>query len=370
METTYPPIHSESNETAKTDNAQTRVVVALSGGVDSAVAAGLLLREGLDVYGVTLRLWRDPALPPGDVVESATAVADALHIPLRVVDLRDRFYEQVVAAFVDAYARGETPNPCVTCNPTLKFAALLAEADRLGAHWIATGHYAIVRQPSEGPATLARAHCQARDQSYALYRLDQSVLSRLKLPLGEFTDKGHVRELARAWNLPVTTRPDSQDLCFMGGGDYRTLLQTLRPEALQPGPIYDEAGQRLGEHRGLPFYTVGQREGLRIAAGQPLYVLRLEPKRNALIVGPGERLLRDTCTLRAVTFTAGEPPSATFNAVAQLRYHAAPIPVKVKLLNNDRARVTFGIPRRGVTPGQSLVFYQDDNVLGGGFIEP
>lgn len=369
METTHPPIHSESNETAKTDNARTRVVVALSGGVDSAVAAGLLLREDFDVYGVTLRLWRDTALPPGDVVESAAAVADALHIPLRVVDLQNRFYGQVVAAFADAYARGETPNPCVTCNPTLKFATLLEEADRIGAQWIATGHYAIVQRPPEGPATLARARCRARDQSYALYRLGQPALTRLKLPLGEFADKNAVRELARAWNMPVNARADSQDLCFMGGGDYRTLLQTLRPEALQPGPIYDETGKRLGEHRGLPFYTVGQREGLRIAASRPLYVLRLEPERNALIVGPGERLMREGCTLHDLTFTAGEPPSAAFSADAQIRYHATPVPVEVTLLDDDRAQVAFVTPQRAIAPGQSLVFYQDNNVLGGGFIE-
>jgi len=369
MEETHSLTDARSDEATRTDRIQKRVVVALSGGVDSAVAAGLLLREGFDVYGVTLRLWRDTALPPDDVVESAAAVADALHMPLHVVDLRDRFYKQVVVAFADAYARGETPNPCVTCNPALKFAALLEEADRVGAQWIATGHYAIVRQP-EDPATLSRARCRARDQSYALYRLGQPVLTRLKLPLGEFADKDAVRDLAHTWDLPVRTRADSQDLCFMGGGDYRTLLQSLRPEALQPGPIYDEAGQRLGEHRGLPFYTVGQREGLRIAANQPLYVLRLEPERNALIVGPKERLLRESCTLRDVIFTAGAAPSATFDAAAQMRYHAAPVPVEVTLLDNGRAQVAFSAPQGGVTPGQSLVFYQADIVLGGGFIEP
>jgi len=368
MEETRSPTGARSDRTTRTD--QTRVVVALSGGVDSAVVAGLLLREGLTVYGVTLRLWSDTALLPDDVVESATAVADALHIPLRVIDLRDRFYRQVVAAFADAYARGETPNPCVTCNPTIKFAALLEEADRVSAQWIATGHYAVIDQQGGRPATLSRAGCRGRDQSYVLYRLDQSVLARLKLPLGEFADKDHVRELARAWNLPVTARADSQDLCFTGGGDYRNLLQTLRPEALQPGPIYDEAGKRLGEHRGLPFYTVGQREGLRIAASQPLYVLRLEPEQNAIIVGPSERLLRDHCTLRDITFPAGEAPSATFSAAAQIRYHASPVPVEITLLDDVRAQVAFATPQRGVTPGQSLVFYQDSTVLGGGFIEP
>ena len=347
-----------------------RVVVALSGGVDSAVTAGLLRQDGFEVYAVTLRLWRDTELPPSDIFASATAIADALDISLHIVDLRERFYEQIVETFADAYTQGETPNPCITCNPTIKFAALLDEAERIGAQWIATGHYANVTQQAGVPAQLSRARCRVKDQSYVLYRLGQPVLPRLKLPLGKVANKDQVRELARAWDLPVTARADSQDLCFLEGGDYRGLLQKLRPEALQPGPIYDEAGTLLGQHRGLPFYTVGQREGLRIAASQRLYVLRMEPERNALIVGPGEQLLRDSCTLYAITFTAGAAPSTTFNATAQIRYRATPVPVEVTLLDNDRAQVTFATPQRSVTPGQSLVLYQDDVVLGGGFIEP
>jgi len=370
MKTTHPRNHLVSLEAAGIANEPARIVVAMSGGVDSAVTAGLLRQDGFDVYGVTLRLWRDAALPPSDIFESAGAVADALDIPLHIVDLQERFYDRGVEAFADAYAYGETPNPCVTCNPTIKFAALLAEAERLDAQWIATGHYANVTQQAGAPARLSRARCRAKDQSYVLYRLGQPVLTRLKLPLGEFTDKDQVRELARAWELPATARADSQDLCFLDGGDYRTLLQKLRPEALQPGPIYDEAGTLLGQHRGLPFYTVGQREGLRIAASQRLYVLRLEPEHNALIVGPGERLLREGCTLRDVVFTAGEAPSSTFSAAAQIRYHATPVPAEVTLLDDDRAQVAFATPQRGVTPGQSLVFYRDDVVLGGGFIEP
>jgi tRNA-specific 2-thiouridylase len=369
MKTTHPLTHSGSNEIAETDDASTRVVVALSGGVDSAVTAGLLRRDGFEVYGVALRLWRDAALPPSDIFDSAAAVTDALDIPLHIIDLQERFYAQIIEAFADAYTQGETPNPCITCNPTIKFAALLAEAERVGAYWIATGHYANVTHRPGEPATLSRARCQARDQSYVLYRLGQPVLTRLKLPLGEFADKDQVRELAHAWELPATARADSQDLCFLDGGDYRGLLQKLRPEALQPGPIYDESGTLLGQHHGLPFYTVGQREGLGIAASQRLYVLRLEPERNTLIVGSEEHLLRDGCTLHAVTFTAGTAPSTSFNATAQIRYRAAPVPVEVTLLDDDRAQVAFATPQRSVTPGQSLVLYQDDVVLGGGFIE-
>ncbi len=340
----------------------------MSGGVDSAVTAGLLLREGFEVYGVTLRLWREASLPPTDMFESAAGVARALGIPFTIVDLQERFYHDVVEAFADAYARGRTPNPCITCNPTIKFAALIEEADRIGAEWIATGHYARIARDNER-ARLIRARCAARDQSYVLYRLNQSVLRRLKMPLGDYEDKAQIRELARTWDLPAMSRSDSQDLCFLSGGNYRTLLESIRPEALQPGPIYDENGRKLGEHRGLPFYTVGQREGLGIATGERLYVLRLDPEQNAVIVGSAEQLTRPECRLDSVVFTAGKPPAEHFTAGVQIRYRAAPVPAEIKLESETEARVVFAAPQRGVTPGQSLVFYEGEEALGGGFIQ-
>ncbi|MEA3309492.1 MAG: tRNA 2-thiouridine(34) synthase MnmA, partial [Chloroflexota bacterium] len=280
-----------------------KIMVGMSGGVDSAVAAALLLAAGFEVWGVTLQLWQAPQVESPNSLDDVRALAAALHIPLRVLDLRERFYQQVVERFAAAYAHGLTPNPCVTCNPQLKFDALLAAATETNAQWIATGHYARVEHPPTGPARLLRARSRQRDQSYMLYRLTQRHLTRLRCPLGELENKSQVREIARRLDLPHAEQRDSQDLCFLGGADYRPLLQTLRPESFHPGPILNEAGEVLGKHRGLPRYTIGQRSGLGIAAAQRLYVLALRPAENALIVGPAERLLQDSCQLTDFTFT-------------------------------------------------------------------
>ncbi len=343
-----------------------RVVIGLSGGVDSAVAAWLLREAGLEVHGAVLHLWQaQPALTSEDSITSAQEVAAALGISCRVLDLRARFHAEVVAPFVAAYAEGRTPNPCVVCNPGLKFAALREHADQLGAAWIATGHYARVEHPPGGPSRLLRALTRHNDQSYALYRLPQEILTRARFPLGELPDKALVRALAYEHGIPSAARSDSQDLCFMAGGDYRELLP---PDALAPGPILDEAGEVLGEHQGLARYTVGQRGGLRIAAPHRLYVLRLDPERNALIVGPAERLLRTTCRLEAVTFCADAPPAPTFTADARIRYHAPLTPAEVTLTDATHATVAFAEPQRGIAPGQSVVFYAGEEVLGGGMI--
>ncbi len=342
-----------------------RVVVGLSGGVDSGVAAALLLEAGYEVVAVALRMWRfdDEAEAP---TEAAASVADALGVPLRVVDVRSRFLQGVVRPFVEAYARGRTPNPCVFCNPTLKFATLLAEAEAVGAWWVATGHYARVRHTPQG-SHLLQAISSRHDQSYMLYRLTQRQLRHLRFPLGEVADKETVRALARDYGLPVAERAGSQDLCFVGGGDYRTLVQAMLPSAVRPGPILDEAGRTLGEHRGLPFYTVGQRRGLGIAAPQPLYVLRLDAEANALIVGPRVHLDRRSCRLTDVTFTQGNAPASRFTAEGRIRYRAPRVPLTVEM-GEGQAHVTFAEPQRGVAPGQSLVLYRGEEVLGGGVI--
>ncbi len=342
-----------------------RVVVGLSGGVDSGVAAALLLEAGYEVMAVALRMWRFGGGTEAPT-EAATSVADALGVPLRVVDVRSRFLYEVVRPFVAAYAQGRTPNPCVFCNPTLKFATLLAEAKAAGAWWVATGHYARVRHTPQG-SHLLQAISTRHDQSYMLYRLTQQQLRHLLFPLGEVTSKETVRALARDYGLPVAERASSQDLCFMGGGNYRALVQAMLPSAVRPGPILDEAGRTLGEHQGLPFYTVGQRRGLGIAAPQPLYVLHLDAKANALIVGPKTRLERDSCRLTDVTFTQGNAPASHFTAEGRIRYRAPRVPLTVEM-GKEQAHVTFAEPQRGVAPGQSLVFYEGEEVLGGGVI--
>jgi tRNA-specific 2-thiouridylase len=343
--------------------------VGLSGGVDSAVAAALLQAAGFVVEGVVLRLWQAPFIDTApDPTGRARVVARALDLPLHVLDYRERFYADVVTPFLDAYAEGLTPNPCVYCNPTFKFAALCETADQLDARWIATGHYARLTRDAGGTTRLLRAASPTRDQSYMLYRLTQPVLRRLRLPLGAYADKEEIRALAHDFGLPSADMPDSQDLCFLNGGNYRELLARRRPEALQPGPIYTEAGEIIGEHAGLPRYTVGQRSGLSTTSNQRLYVLALRPADNALIVGPAERLLRGHCALHDVTFPPGVPPAQVFAAQARIRYHAPLTHAQVALLPDRHARVHFGAPQRAPAPGQSVVFYQGEEVIGGGII--
>lgn len=345
-----------------------RVIVGLSGGVDSAVAAALLLEAGFDVRAVSLRLWQVDQTSSDDLTARVQAIANALDIPLEVLDLRDRFYQQVVAPFAETYAHGLTPNPCVLCNPGLKFDVLLAAAEKADARWIATGHYARVHHPAEAPAQLRHACSRRRDQAYMLYRLSQRVLRRLRLPLGDMEDKDEVRAVAHRFNLPSADRQDSQDLCFLSGRDYRPLLERLQPDSFESGPIVNEEGKVLGTHKGLPRYTVGQRSGLGLATEGRLYVLALLPEHNTLVVGPAHRLEKRTCQLRDLTFIAGAPPAQQFSAEVRIRYRAPLVPGTIDLLPGDTARVTFTHPQRAPAPGQSVVFSQGDVVLGGGII--
>lgn len=345
-----------------------RVVVGISGGVDSAVTLALLKQAGYDVYAVSLRTWIAPSTDaPHEPTEDASALAALLDVPFEIVDVRERFYEEIILPFVKAYGQGITPNPCVRCNPSLKFDALLKVAQQIEANWIATGHYAQIIHSDTGPSRLLEARNRHKDQSYVLYRLTQRHLKPLLCPLGDMADKAEVRAIAEQLELPGAKRPDSQDLCFIH--DYRQLLKDLNPQSLTPGPIYDTEGILLGEHQGLGHYTVGQRGGLGIAASKRLYVLRLEPEHNALIVGTAEALNRTSCKLSGVTFTA-EAAARTFTAQGRIRYRATRVPITVELSGTTEAYVTFTTPQRGVSPGQSLVFYQDNEVLGGGIIMP
>jgi len=343
------------------------VAVALSGGVDSSVTAALLLERGYAVTGLTMRLWRagSPA-GPEEGLSAARAVCQRLGIAHQVVDLREAFSRQVVDHLVAEYAQGRTPNPCLRCNRILKFGALLDHARALGCQYLATGHYARVER-AEGEHHLLCGLDAHRDQSYFLYALGQEELAAVLMPLGALP-KARVRELARAWALPSADRPESQDLCFLAGQDYRTFIQEQAPEAARPGPIYDRAGRQLGTHKGLPFYTVGQREGLGIAAPRPLYVLRLDVPRNALIVGHAEELGHDALLAQEVTYVSGRalPPGAPIEA--KIRYRAPRAPARVWPLPDARARVVFGSTMRDITPGQAVVFYEGERVLGGGII--
>jgi tRNA-specific 2-thiouridylase len=339
-------------------------LAALSGGVDSAVAAALLVEQGYYVVGVTLRM-SDCA---SEAVVRARCIADRLGIPFHLLDARALFETQVVDYFVAEYAAGRTPNPCVVCNRAVKVESLIQHARSVGAVRVATGHYAGVRHVG-GQYQLLRGDDRHKDQSYFLHALTQEQLRRVIFPLHRLS-KTEVRAIARRYELPVAEQPDSQDLCFLAAGDYRDFLADRAPRLFHPGPICDRDGRVLGQHHGLPAYTVGRRKGLGIAAPEPLYVLAIEPDENTLIVGAAEELTQTVCQIDRVHIISGETPTAPFLALAQIRYRARATAVTVFPLAEGRAQVRFAAPQCGLTPGQFLVLYacDDQQVIGGGRI--
>ncbi len=351
-----------------------RVLVALSGGVDSAVAAALLVERGYEVIGAMLRLWAERGpddahanrCRTSEAVYRARCVADRLDIPFYIINAEAAFKDQVVDYFIAEYSAGRTPNPCVLCNRAVRFGLLLNRALALGATFMATGHYARVRH-TEGRYQLLRGRDPHKDQSYFLHALSQEQLAHVLFPLGELT-KGEVRAVARQRGLPVAEQPESQDICFLAGGDYRRFLACQAPQLFRPGPIRDISGRVLGQHQGLPAYTIGQRKGLGIAATEPLYVLAIDIAENALIVGMAEELGQDECLVEEMHYISGETPIATFRATAQIRYLARAVAVMVTPRPHKRARVHFASLQRDITPGQFLVLYDGEVVLGGGVI--
>ena len=346
-----------------------KVVVALSGGVDSGVAAAILVERGYDVIGVTLRLRSERIshpVPPVDAIDCARGICHKLGIPFRLIDAQEVFQKQVVEPFISEYAAGRTPNPCVRCNRFLRFGLLMDRAQTMDATALATGHYARVRE-NQGRRQLLRGKDPRKDQSYFLYRMNQAQLARVLFPLGALT-KEEVRDYARRRGLPVSGQPASQDICFLAGEDYRRFLADCAPHVTRPGPIQDLGGRVLGQHQGLAAYTIGQRKGLAISAAEPLYVLAIRPEDNALIVGTAGELDRDWCLVEHMHFINGQPATHPFRALAQTRYRAQPASVVVHPLPRRRARVVFDAPQRGIAPGQSLVLYDCVAVLGGGII--
>lgn len=351
-----------------------RIAVALSGGVDSSTAAALLVKQGHQVIGVMMRLWATEQRQgiPENRCCSLAAVADAqrvcllLNIPFHLLDFEEKFKAEVVDYFCDQYAIGRTPNPCLACNRQIKFKALLQRVFELGAEYLATGHYARIRQ-RDSEYQLLRGIDKEKDQSYVLYMLGQEELPRILFPLGEYT-KQQVRAMAAQYRLPTAGKVESQDTCFVSDGDYRAFVAQQRPQTVRPGPILDLQGRQLGEHRGIAFYTIGQRQGLGIAAAHPLYVVEIDPVRNALIVGPKSALFRRELLAEQVHFVAGKAPPEPVPVTAKIRYKAEEAPALLIPMPNQKARVVFDQPQPAITPGQGVVFYQDEIVLGGGII--
>ncbi len=347
---------------------QERVAIAMSGGVDSSVAAALLKEQGYDVLGIMMRLWAEDenrCCTP-QAVEDARQVASQLDIPFHVVDYQDEFRTCVVDYFIEEYSRGRTPNPCLACNRHIRFGMLLRHVRQLGASHLATGHYAQVGK--RGNEYQLRMGVDGnKDQSYVLYRLGQQELGQVMFPVGAYA-KPQVRAMAHQQRLPVASRDESMELCFVTDDDYRRFLREHSPDAIQPGPILDTQGREIGQHQGLPFYTVGQRKGMGIAASQALYVIRLEPQRNALIVGPVQELGRTELTAESVHYVSGQPPKGPVRVQAKIRYKARLAEAVWIPTDGDRAHVEFMAPLRDITPGQAVVAYQGDEVVGGGII--
>ncbi|HUG14363.1 MAG TPA: tRNA 2-thiouridine(34) synthase MnmA [Thermomicrobiales bacterium] len=350
------------------------VVVAISGGVDSAVTALVLRERGYQVVGMNMRLYN----PPDDrghvnpccsieAMEDARASCRRIDIPFYALNMAREFEDTVIHTFVSEYASGRTPNPCLECNRQVKFKHLINRARMLGAEHLATGHYARIEQDAAGVYHLYRALDESKDQSYVLHTLSQAQLAYLLFPLGRL-HKTEVRELARAFGLSVADKAESQDICFVGKGSYAEFVRRRRPELTEPGPIVDVRGRRLGEHRGLLHYTVGQRKGLGIAGPEPLFVVRLEAAENRLVVGTRVDMSFTRLDASGVSLTSDGWPAGRFDCSVVVRYRGTPHAATIEPLEPGRARVHFADPPFAVAPGQAVVFYSGDEVLGGGTI--
>lgn len=361
------------------------VAVAMSGGVDSSTVAALLAGRGERVVGLTMQLWNQRRLPglagdgpvahrccSLDDVYDARRVAEHLGFAFYVVNLERQFEQAVVRPFVDDYLAGRTPIPCVRCNTFVKFDDLLRLARQLGAERLATGHYARVRRTSTGRYELLRAVDRDKDQTYFLAGLTQHQLACAAFPLGEMT-KAEVRDAARAARLPVADKPESQEICFVPAGNYVQFIEAYQTEqgsplAAEPGEIVTAGGAVLGRHQGLHRYTVGQRRGLGVAAGRPLYVVEIDTRRNRLVVGEDSELREEACELRDVNWIPGEPPAEPVEAEVKIRYRHPSSRARIEMLGPGRARLRFESPQRAITPGQAAAFYRGEVVLGGGWI--
>ena len=356
--------------------AKKRVVVGMSGGVDSSVAACLLQESGYEVIGVTMQIWQDEMEDAqGDggccgltAVEDARRVAQTLGIPHYVMNFRREFKERVIDYFVKEYVNGRTPNPCIACNRYVKWESLLRRSLKLGADYIATGHYARVRLLDNGRYTLQSSVTAEKDQTYALYSLTQHQLAHTLMPVGDYT-KEDIRRMAKEANLPVAHKPDSQEICFVPDGDYAGFIDSMLPSPVPPGDFVDVRGEKIGIHKGVTHYTIGQRKRLGLAMGHPVFVAAIRPQSNEVVIGESEDIFSPSLRCSHLNYMSCEDFEDGMSVMAKIRYNHRGAVCRLYKASPDEALCRFEEPQRAITPGQAVVFYQGDMVMGGGTIE-
>ncbi len=341
-----------------------KIVVAMSGGVDSSVSAALLQEQGYEVIGVTMRVWKNTQ---DLAVQDAQLIAKRLNIPHHVLDLREVFAKEIVAYFINEYLLGRTPNPCVQCNHCIKFGELLNWAESIGADYLATGHYAKIAKV-EKRYLLKKSQSSSKDQTYPLYHLTQKQLAKIVFPLADY-DKDEVRNLAKKFNLEVANKAESQDICFITDQNYVKFIEEQAQIEIKPGNFVDKSGKILGTHQGIYHYTIGQRKGLGIATGKPVFVTGIDVSKNEIVIGAEEDIFSKELFVSNLNFISVDKMTAPTQASVKIRYGAKEAAAILVPEKEDLLRVEFQTPQRAVTPGQSAVFYQGDVVLGGGIIQ-
>ena len=353
-----------------------KVVIGMSGGVDSSVAAYLLKEAGYDVIGVTMQIWQEKDTCSLEeeggccglsAVEDARRVASVLDIPYYVMNFRKEFEENVIDYFAKEYLQGRTPNPCIACNRYVKWESLLTRSLSIGADYIATGHYARVVKLPNGRYALKKSATAAKDQTYALYNLNQHQLSRTLMPVGEYT-KDEIREIAEKINLPVAHKPDSQEICFVPDNDYAKFIKEYTNQELPEGNFVTVDGEVIGRHKGITHYTVGQRKGLNLALGYPVFVVEIRPETNEVVVGTGNEVFSDRLYANHLNFMAIEDLDGEMQVDAKIRYSHKGSRCTIRKVDESTVECIFEEPQRAITPGQAVVFYDGDLVIGGGTI--
>ena len=351
-----------------------RVVLGMSGGVDSAVAAYLLREQGYEVIGVTMQVWQDDngfteregGCCSLSAVDDARMVADTLEIPFYVMNFKEVFREKVIDYFMEEYVEGRTPNPCIACNKYIKFDELLHRAEALGADFVATGHYAKIYE-KDGRMVIEKAIDDTKDQTYALYNLTQEQLRKTLMPCGEFR-KTRIREIAREMDLGVGNKKDSQEICFIDDNDHGRYIYEKKPELRIPGRFVDESGKTLGEHKGIAYYTIGQRKGLGLSIGRPIFVSKIDKDKNEVVLSDESALFKTTLYADKLNWILKDSIAETYRTTAKIRYSGNPAACTIYPLADGNIKVVFDEPQRAITAGQAIVFYDDNLVLGGGTI--